>query len=489
LIDTISKTNGEAILYPDDDKKKQELNRRTQHSTQYAVIVTDSIYKEAARKYFKTPLIFSVQEAKGLEYDNVILLNFISNQEAEFKEIMNGVTTADLRQTELQYSRAADKQDKDAEIYKFYINSFYVAITRAIKNIYLFEKKVNHPVLQLLQLQETKKEIQVAESKSSKEEWLAEAQRLEEQGKQEQAEQIRARYSGYEYISAEQLEVILPLALDPLKKEQEVKKERKQLFQYAVSHQRFDWVEQLAQLQFQRAILYMKEVRLHRRDFAKNIRLGRMGEAMVTIKKYGINFITDEGATGLMLALYHGQHVLATELLKLKVSVRQTDRNGWMAIDYLMDGFYKTTFARQQQSATLQTLRQFWHSIKPRGIILEVLKQRIHVDNHSMLFFLLIVMRTKEATQPVKVKISWPDAANREPLVTGEFSMPEMEALAILMPDEILPPYRKNRSYINSVLAVNEISRATHPGCKMLFQRVKRGSYILNPDLKWEKME
>ncbi len=98
-------------------------------------------------------------------------------------------------------------------------------------------------------------------------------------------------------------------------------------------------------------------------------------------------------------------------------------------------------------------------------------------------------MRTKEATQPVKVKISWPEATNRETIVAGAFSMPEMETLAALIPDEILPPYRKNRSYINRVLAVNEISRAAYPGCKMVFQRVERGSYILNPDLKWEKME
>ena len=69
-----------------------------------------------------------------------------------------------------QYNRAGNKHDKDAEIYKFYINSFYVAITHAIKNIYLFEKKVTHPALQLLQMQENKKEIQIAETKNTKEE-------------------------------------------------------------------------------------------------------------------------------------------------------------------------------------------------------------------------------------------------------------------------------------------------------------------------------
>ncbi len=218
LINTISSQKGEVLLMQDNDKIKSELNRKTQNSTHYAVIVADNHLKEEARRYFKTPLIFSVQEAKGLEYENVILLNFISDNPAEFKEIINGVNAADLQDDSLQYSRPADKNDKDAEIYKFYINSFYVAITRSVKNIYLFEKEVNHAALELLSLKQITKPLQVAEQKSDKHEWLEEAKRLEEQGKYEQAEQIRAKYLGYEYISPEKLEEIKLLALDPAKK-------------------------------------------------------------------------------------------------------------------------------------------------------------------------------------------------------------------------------------------------------------------------------
>lgn len=484
LVNTISQDNGEVLLYTDEDKKKNELNRRTQHSTHFAVIVTDNIYKEEARRFFKTPLVFSVQEAKGLEYENVILVNFVSNHEAEFREIINGVSVEDLQQQELQYNRAASKHDKDAEIYKFYINSFYVAITRAIKNIYLFEKRVNHPALQLLQLLESKREIQVAEIKSSKEEWLAEARRLEEQGKYEQAEQIRAKYMGYEYISPEQLESIVKLALDTTKKDHEVKKERKQLFQYAITHQRFDWVEQLAQLQFQRAILYMKEIRQHRREFAKNIRLGRRQDVLSIINRYGSNFTTEEGANALMLALHHGQHELAAELLKRNMSIRQTDQNGWLAIDYLLHGFYKNTLLKYQQMATSQTMRQFWHLLKPSTLTMEVNNRQVHINGNSMLLFLIAAFRTMQETQPYKMEITWP-GENKLALKTGIFNMDDAEKLASMVPDEILPPYRKNRSYINSVLASNEISRWTEPGCKQVFARVQRGKYIMNPEIKW----
>jgi hypothetical protein len=153
LVNTVSKDMGEVLLYLNDEKKKKELNRRTQDSAKYAVIVPGHTQKAEAARFFKTPLIFSVQEAKGLEYENVILVDFVSGNEAEFREIIAGVTVDDLRQEELQYNRAGDKNDKDAEIYKFYINSFYVAVTRAIKNIYIFERLSNHPALKLLQMQ------------------------------------------------------------------------------------------------------------------------------------------------------------------------------------------------------------------------------------------------------------------------------------------------------------------------------------------------
>lgn len=487
LVNTISQDNGEVILYSNEDKKKNELNRRTQHSTHFAVIVTDNIYKDEARRHFKTPLVFSVKEAKGLEYENVILVNFVSNHEAEFREIINGVSAEDLELKELEYNRATSKHDKDAEIYKFYINSFYVAITRAIKNIYLFEIRINHPVLQLLQLQESKKEIQVTELKSSREEWLDEARRLQEQGKYEQAEQIRAKYMGYEYISFEQLEVILKLALDPVKKEHEVKKERKQLFQYAIHHRRFDWIEQLAQLQFQRAVLYARQVRQHQKEFAKNIRLGRRQDVLSIINQYGIDFTTEEGATALMLALHHDQHELAAELLNRNASTRQTDPNGWLVIDYMLQGYYKKQLLKHQQATSLQTLRKFWHITKPQGITMEVYNHQLHISGNSMLFFLVTIMRTMQALQPKKIKVTFPKKDKEEQTV-GAFSMDDAEQLTSVIPDEILPPYRKNRSYINSILASNEISRRDQPGCKMAFQRVQRGWYILNPDIKWQTL-
>jgi ATP-dependent exoDNAse (exonuclease V) beta subunit len=70
-----------------------------------------------------------------LEYDNIILYNFISAEDKQYQQICEGVTPSDL-QKELKYSRNKDKHDKSLEIYKFYINALYVALTRAVSNLY-----------------------------------------------------------------------------------------------------------------------------------------------------------------------------------------------------------------------------------------------------------------------------------------------------------------------------------------------------------------
>jgi len=485
LINTISSKKGEVILMQDNDKIKSELNRKTQNSTQYAVIVAENNLKETARKYFKTPLIFSVQEAKGLEYENVILLNFISNYPDEFKEIINGVSITDIQKDTLDYARPADKNDKDAEIYKFYINSFYVAITRAVQNIYLFETMVNHPALELLSLKELSKPLEVAEQKSGKEEWLQEAKRLEEQGKYEQAEQIRAKYLGYEYISKEQLEQIIILALDPQKKEHEVKKERKQLFQYAFTHHRTDWINELSKLQFQRAMLYMKELRQNGKEYEKNCRLGRKEDIKKVVETYGPNFeIPDTSLTGLKIAIYHGQDTVVDYLLQSEASLNQPATNGFLPIDYLLQGFYKTTIYNQPMLGGKKTIIKYWDKIKPTAIVITEQNRKLALSLNTMAAFLLVTMRCIEKQLPEKIEYKF-KTVDKPNYISGLFTIDDVLNFVTSMPDEIFPLYRKQRAYVNQILASHEVDKDS-PYNKRLFKRVRRGCYVINPLVMYE---
>jgi hypothetical protein len=52
-------------------------------------------------------------------------------------------------------------------------------------------------------------------------------------------------------------------------------------------------------------------------------------------------------------------------------------------------------------------------------------------------------------------------------------------------PDHVIPPHRKQRTYLNAVLARNEVYRED-PYNRKLFVRVRRGYYVLNPFLEIE---
>lgn len=191
LVDPVSTTVGAVEIMPDKDSVKRMLDDRTRASAEVAVLVLRDEDKAAARKVFRTPLLFSVHEAKGLEYPSVVLFNLISSNRTTFSAICEGVSPGDLEADALTYSRAKDKTDKSLEIYKFYVNALYVALTRATKHVILIEADTKHPLLELLGVQAGKEDLQLETTKSSRADWEREAARLERQGKHEQAEAIR----------------------------------------------------------------------------------------------------------------------------------------------------------------------------------------------------------------------------------------------------------------------------------------------------------
>jgi ATP-dependent exoDNAse (exonuclease V) beta subunit len=148
-------------VLPDKESVTRELNQKTRQSTQFAVLVMRDEDKAAVRAHFQTPLIFSIHEAKGLEYENIVLYRFISGNRARFSEIAEGVSAADLEGDELDYRRARDKTDRSLEIYKLYVNALYVALTRAVRNVYLIESDTGHPLLGLLGAGQTAERVQV----------------------------------------------------------------------------------------------------------------------------------------------------------------------------------------------------------------------------------------------------------------------------------------------------------------------------------------
>ena len=177
-----------------EEKALKALDASSRASVHSAVIVLRDEDKAAARAHFRTPLVFSVHEAKGLEYPNVILFNLVSGNRAVYSDLCRDVVAADLEGDELDYRRAKDKADKWLELNKFYVNALYVAMTRAMEGLAVVEFDVRHPLLGLLGLEEVAEVSTGPVQPSTKDEWAQEARKLELQGKQEQARSIRETF-------------------------------------------------------------------------------------------------------------------------------------------------------------------------------------------------------------------------------------------------------------------------------------------------------
>ncbi|MEI7900093.1 MAG: hypothetical protein WCK89_07560, partial [bacterium] len=185
LVKPVSENAGRVEFLQDSVAVRRDIDAKTGRSARFAVIVMREEDKADARRSFHTPLVFSVQEAKGLEYENIILLNFVSANARAFDVLTEGVTAADL-QGDFAYGRTRDKGDKSLEAYKFFVNALYVAITRAVRNLYILEHTPAHPLLTLLALRQSRDAATLAAQQSSLDEWKEEARKLERQGKAEQ---------------------------------------------------------------------------------------------------------------------------------------------------------------------------------------------------------------------------------------------------------------------------------------------------------------
>jgi hypothetical protein len=271
-----SSVEGRIHFFKENHLVIDELNLETMNSVEFAVIVLDYSMKQKIKSRFKTPLIFTIQEAKGLEYKNVILVNFVSEKAKEFNNIVSSISKREILGNDLSYARQKDKENREIERYKIYINSLYVAFTRGIENLYIIERK-SHKIFELLGLIEEKKE-KIKVEKSSKSAWEKEAKKLEKLNKFEQAKDIVSKkiVTQKEYPSKKKsknvrykphIKIKKPtLSLEELESKvfnsnQATKGEKDKLFKLAKRENNLDIIKKLSsQYNFKSAILYLKNL-------------------------------------------------------------------------------------------------------------------------------------------------------------------------------------------------------------------------------------
>ena len=465
LINTVSATEGEISFYKDNEQIKKKLNKQTRNSTKFAILVMDKKDKQAVRSFFDTPLVFTIQEAKGLEYENIILVNFISSYEKEFREITKGVTQEDVQSETLQYARAKNKENKELEAYKFYINSLYVAFTRAVKNLYIIEKQIKFDILALLGIVKEQQKITIQQSDSSEEEWLEEARRLEKQGKHEQAQEIRDRLRGVEYISQEQANILIEQIFSSESPEYDT---CQKLFNFAKNRQQIHLIERLfKEVQFGPAKHYMEEYAKAQKDLAKQIRNNNLKHIERYTNKFGIDMREYEaGRTGLMLAILYGKSEMVKFFISKEANLNLHDAQSQNLIQMVL-------LAYELEHINDTQLKSWYHRFAQPAIKVQYNNQVRKIGIRSMEYFLVNYIMA------VRNEIIPPD----DPPALQGLQMDDFMDYIELMPNSILPPYRKKRQYVNSILAKNEIDR-DDPYNKFLFRRKSRGCYNLLEGLK-----
>ncbi|WP_430231780.1 UvrD-helicase domain-containing protein [Nitrosomonas communis] len=465
LVESNGHNQGEVLFLQDTASVRKELDSKTRTSTLFAIIVMTADQKPAAQQYFSTPLVFTIQEAKGLEYENIILYNFLSQEESRYREISKGVNLADLDQ-DIKYARAKDKTDKSLEVYKFYINALYVALTRAVKNLYWIENNPKQPLLDLLGLRNAQESLQLASQNSSLDAWRQEAHKLELQGKQEQAERIRQeilkqKTPDWQVIAGSVLAELKQKAIDNADKNA-----RMALLEYGLVYEDRSILDSLQKAGFKAAQHPEKSLQLLQQKHYSAYSFKKPDAVLRQVDQYGPDFRNMFNQTPLMVAAWMGNTEVIKALIELGADTEKVDGNGLTAFQIALAQTVRN------ESYAKKKLADIYEQLEPTSMSIQVDGRLVKLDQHTMEFFMLNLM-VAMSYRVMSKKIFYRPAG---------FSSQDFINAVQHIPYSILPERRKQRTYLSSILSKNEINKDDKYNRK-LFYRVMRGIYVFNPCL------
>lgn len=466
LVEALPANRGSVELLPDRDAAVKELDAKTHRSVRFAVIVLREEDKAEAAGRFRTPLLFSVQEAKGLEYENIILYNLVSRARSDFADVAAGVAASDF-ESEAAYARARDKRDKSIERYKFFVNGLYVAMTRAVRRLYIVESDTRHPLFGLLRLEEAGQPPEIAGQASSAAEWQREARRLELQGKDEQAQAIREnvlhlKTTPWTVFDRGHFAEVATKALDPACVSGKL---RRQLLDYAAIYGEHDVVDRLWDLGFtDRSAIEALGPAVRRKHLA-GFEARNPKDVLRLVEEHGVDYRSPFNFTPLMLAAEAGNVELARQLVARGADPERVDNAGRTALHL---GLAR---ARADPRYAQEALPGLWSLLAPASVSLRIDEQLVKIDAHLIEYTLFQAMYALLREHLCEAS-GWGDGMRSADLL----------ALVERLPAEVLRPDRRRREYLSGVLARNEVGRE-YPYNRRLFLRVGHGRYVLNPAL------
>jgi Ankyrin repeats (many copies)/UvrD-like helicase C-terminal domain/AAA domain len=447
----------------------RELERRVRGSARVAVIVLSEERKAEAKRWFSTPLVFSVHEAKGLEYDTVILFDMVSGERENYREIAAGLSRADVDEGELVYARAKDKGDKSLEVYKFFVNALYVALTRAVEAVYVVESDASHPLLGLLNLTFSEDVSCVTAKASTLEDWQREARRLDLQGKTEQADAIRQTILRHAPVP---WTVIDDKGFDEVHAKVFMKgsvfnKAKQQLYEFAAFHELSALAMDIqVAAGYRPPRRYAESIAPARARFVP-IYEGDTGRVMSDIARYGIEHRNMMSLTPLMMAALAGNVTLVETLLERGARLDAVDAFGRMPLHFaLRRAFHEPGFAEEKLGALYELLC-------PPGIDVEVDGRLVRLSRSQGEFFVFVSMVAL-----------FHDTYGRSGYRRDGFTATMLsEELLARFPRSVLPEERRRRVYWNGVLARGEVDSTYRPA-RRLWRRERQGHYVPSPEAR-----
>ncbi len=462
-ITSTKQEQGHIVLLENTPINCQELNLKTQYSTNFAIIVLYEDHKPQAQHYFQTPLIFSIQEAKGLEYENIILYNIVSAEVEKFSIICQDITTTDL-QKNVTYNRAKDKQDKALEIYKFYINALYVAITRASNNIYWMESNPQHKLFKLLELNTFADNLTLTNQQSSTEAWQREAHKLDLQGKKTQAQRIKRDVLAQEVpswtvYSGENFTELYTQALTTPDK-----KARLYLYDYALIYEDKQLIQELITVGFKPAHFPANGLRQLQQKYYIPYFAQQPLALHQQITQYGIDFRNSFNQTPLMIAASLGKTKLVEELIERGANRQLVDNRGFTAYQLIL------MQANQDDKFAHSYLTTLYDQLAPDHITVQIDGSLVKLDKYSIPFFLLNLMLSLfYSVLPHKL------------VSQLTFEVADLVKAVKHYPTDLLPNDIKTEDFLSNTLVKYDMRS---PHCELrLFYSFKPGNYLFNPTL------
>ena len=120
-VDESSMTN---VVFTRGDDYIQKL--KTEKFENFTILVNDADEKKKLREMFKKQEILTIAEVKGLERDTVLLYNVLSNNADKWQKLAE--------------FNVNHKQADENSVFRFYFNLFYVGVSRAKHNLFVFEE-------------------------------------------------------------------------------------------------------------------------------------------------------------------------------------------------------------------------------------------------------------------------------------------------------------------------------------------------------------